>query len=154
METDGQVVQYLIDGASRSDAALIAAAAAAVHGSAVLVDPLAGPVHSSPRTAAPAGTRAAAAAQDGRPCPQGVTVRRANGATLVLTPGQDISARRTDLVARTTTASSTSAPAAPKNCGPRKCASTPQPHASCSTDTPNSPQQSSAPRPPTPPSHA
>ncbi|HBF78527.1 MAG TPA: PucR family transcriptional regulator [Streptomyces sp.] len=104
METEGQVVQHLVEGAARSGAALIAAAAAAVHGWAVLVDPIAGVVYSEPRSAASAGARAAAAAQNSKTTIRqaGVTVRRVAGAALVVSPGTGTSARRADLVTRTT----------------------------------------------------
>ncbi|MBV7674271.1 helix-turn-helix domain-containing protein [Streptomyces halstedii] len=103
METEGQVVQHLVEGAARSGAALIAAAAAAVHGWVVLVDPVAGVLYSEPQSAASAGARAAAAAaQKSKTLDRGVTVRRVAGVSLVVSPGTTTSARRADLVTRTT----------------------------------------------------
>ncbi|MGW6460502.1 helix-turn-helix domain-containing protein [Streptomyces sp. NPDC055078] len=103
MDSDSLVMRRLFAAAARSGASLIAEAAAAVGGWAVLVDPIAGAVYSSPCAAAPKGVNAAAvaetpSAETGAEC---TLVRRVAGAALVVRPGVDTSARRADLVART-----------------------------------------------------
>ncbi|MGW6600225.1 helix-turn-helix domain-containing protein [Streptomyces sp. NPDC055036] len=108
MDSDGLVARRLIEAAARSGAALIAETAAAVSGWAVLVDPTAGAVYSSPERAAAAGTSAAAgarntAARSGEADGDGdTTVRQVVGAALVVHAGPDVSARRVELVTRTT----------------------------------------------------
>ncbi|MER8072161.1 hypothetical protein ABTZ59_28095, partial [Streptomyces sp. NPDC094034] len=118
MDSDGLVARRLIEAAARSGASLIAETAAAVSGWAVLVDPTAGAVYSSPERAAAAGTSAAAgarntAARSGNADGDGdaygdaygdgdTTVRQVVGAALVVHAGPDVSARRIELVTRTT----------------------------------------------------
>ncbi|MFE3137924.1 helix-turn-helix domain-containing protein [Streptomyces scopuliridis] len=112
MDNDGLVARRLIEAAARSGAALIAETAAAVSGWAVLVDPTTGPVYSSPDRAAAAGTSAAAgagSAAGGGAARSGdadggsdTTVRQVVGAALVVHAGPDVSARRVELVTRTT----------------------------------------------------
>ncbi|MFD7286490.1 helix-turn-helix domain-containing protein, partial [Streptomyces sp. NPDC059863] len=108
MDSDGLVARRLIEAAARSGASLIAETAAAVSGWAVLVDPTAGAVYSSPERAAAAGTSAAArarntAARSGDADGDGdTTVRQVVGAALVVHAGPDVSARRIELVTRTT----------------------------------------------------
>ncbi|MFE4533663.1 helix-turn-helix domain-containing protein [Streptomyces scopuliridis] len=108
MDNDGLVARRLIEAAARSGASLIAETAAAVSGWAVLVDPNTGPVYSSPDRAAGWGTSAAARA-DGTAARSGdagggsdTTVRQVVGATLVVHAGPEVSARRVELVTRTT----------------------------------------------------
>ncbi|PVE11937.1 helix-turn-helix domain-containing protein [Streptomyces scopuliridis] len=108
MDHDGLVTRRLIEAAARSGAALIAETAAAVSGWAVLVDPTTGAVYSSPDRAAAAGTSAAAGA-GGAAARSGdsdggsdTTVRQVVGAALVVHAGPDVSARRVELVTRTT----------------------------------------------------
>ncbi|MFD4831245.1 PucR family transcriptional regulator [Streptomyces uncialis] len=104
MDSDAVVIRRLIAAAARSGAQLIAEAAHTTGGWAVLADPIAGAVYSTPPDAAEDGIRAAAAppATDaGETTP--VTVHPAAGAFLVLCPGTDTSSRRADLVATATT---------------------------------------------------
>ncbi|MFJ9213834.1 helix-turn-helix domain-containing protein [Streptomyces sp. NPDC102264] len=120
MDSDGLVARRLIEAAARSGASLIAETASAVSGWAVLVDPTTGAVYSSPDRAAAAGVSAAAEAGSavgaGGPAGAGggrarsgdtdggagTTVRQVVGAALVVHAGPDVSARRVELVTRTT----------------------------------------------------
>ncbi|WP_245876691.1 helix-turn-helix domain-containing protein [Streptomyces uncialis] len=104
MDSDAVVIRRLIAAAARSGARLIAEAAHTINGWAVLADPIAGAIYSTPPDAAEDGIRAAAAppATDaGETTP--VTVHPVAGAALVLCPGTDTSSRRADLVATATT---------------------------------------------------
>ncbi|MFC9431473.1 helix-turn-helix domain-containing protein [Streptomyces sp. NPDC056987] len=98
MYSNALVVRRLMQAATRSGALLIKEAAALVDGWAVLADPLAGAVYSTPETAAPDGIRAAAYPQTH----PDLVVRQTAGAVLVIGPGPDTSACRASLVARTT----------------------------------------------------
>ncbi|MEV6418300.1 helix-turn-helix domain-containing protein [Streptomyces sp. NPDC051662] len=106
MDNDGLVARRLIEAAARSGAALIAETAAAVSGWAVLVDPTAGAVYSSPERAAAAGISAVAGARNtaarSADADSDTTVRQVVGAALVVHAGPDVSARRVELVTRTT----------------------------------------------------
>ncbi|MBZ6227718.1 hypothetical protein [Streptomyces olivaceus] len=95
---DAEVGERLMAAAARSGSDLIAKAAVLVDGWAVLVDPPAGAVHSGPASAAGAGVHAAATAET-RP---ELVMRPVAGAVLVAHPAEGTSARRADLVARTT----------------------------------------------------
>ncbi|MFE9457734.1 helix-turn-helix domain-containing protein [Streptomyces californicus] len=90
----------LLRAATGSGARLIAEAASLVQGWAVLADPIAGAVYSSPAAAAADGVHAAAAPQDH---PYSVQLPAA-GAVLVLTPAPATSAEHTGHVAATTAA--------------------------------------------------
>ncbi|MER5985667.1 helix-turn-helix domain-containing protein [Streptomyces sp. NPDC001787] len=88
----------LLRAATRSGADLISEAASLIQGWAVLADPIAGAVYSSPATAAADGVHAAAAP---RKHPHRV-LRPAAGAVLVLGPAPTVPADRTGLVITTT----------------------------------------------------
>ncbi|MEV1048140.1 helix-turn-helix domain-containing protein [Streptomyces sp. NPDC049916] len=90
----------LMRAATRSGAHLISEAATLIGGSAVLADPIAGAVYSTPAVAAATGVQAAAHPRDH---PHHV-LRPAAGALLVLHPSSAVSAEHTDLVAATTSA--------------------------------------------------
>ncbi|MFF6975571.1 helix-turn-helix domain-containing protein [Streptomyces tsukubensis] len=94
---DRTAVRRLIHAAAHSSALLIAEAAALTGGWAVLVDPLAGAVHSTPASAAPSGVRGAA---HPRAHPH-LTVRPVAGAVLVVSPGRGTPVERTELIAAT-----------------------------------------------------
>ncbi|MGY3676808.1 helix-turn-helix domain-containing protein [Streptomyces sp. TE33382] len=90
----------LLRAAARSGADLISEAASLIEGWAVLVDPIAGAVYSTPTTAAADGVRTAAAPREH---PRRV-LRPAAGAVLVLAPASTVPADRTGLVLATTAA--------------------------------------------------
>lgn len=90
----------LLRAAMRSGAHLVSEAAILVQGSAVLADPIAGAVYSTPATAAADGVHAAAHPQDR---PHHVQ-RPAAGAVLVLHPAPTVPAEHVGLVAATTAA--------------------------------------------------
>lgn len=90
----------LLRAATRSGAHLISEAAALIGGSAVLADPIAGAVYSTPATAASDGVHIAAHPQDHPHC----VLRPAAGAVLVLAPAPTVPAEHTALVAATTAA--------------------------------------------------
>ncbi|MFE3097741.1 helix-turn-helix domain-containing protein, partial [Streptomyces sp. NPDC059248] len=90
-------VRRLTHAATHSAALLITEAAALADGWAVLVDPVAGPVHSAPPGAGPSGARAAAHPQ----AHAHLTIHHAAGGTLVLGPGRTTPADRVALIART-----------------------------------------------------
>ncbi|MEI7034769.1 helix-turn-helix domain-containing protein [Streptomyces pratensis] len=90
----------LLRAATRSGAHLISEAAALIGGSAVLADPIAGAVYSTPATAASDGVHAAAHPQEH---PRHV-LRPAAGAVLVLAPAPTAPAEHTALVAATAAA--------------------------------------------------
>ncbi|MFB8441242.1 helix-turn-helix domain-containing protein [Streptomyces niveus] len=98
MDTDALVVRRLMDAAARSGALLVTEAATLVDGWAVLADPVAGAVYSSPAGAGSDGVRAAASPESH---PR-LVMRPAAGALLVVGPGSGTAPRRTALVARTT----------------------------------------------------
>ncbi|MFF9896455.1 helix-turn-helix domain-containing protein [Streptomyces longispororuber] len=95
-----QVVRRLTRAATRSGASLVAETAALVDGWAALVDPLAGVVHSTPRSAGAAGLRAVT-----QPQPHSRLslhqVSGAGGPVLVLAPAAGVSASLATLTART-----------------------------------------------------
>ncbi|MEU5164038.1 helix-turn-helix domain-containing protein [Streptomyces sp. NPDC020875] len=95
---DHLAVRRLTHAATHSAALLIAEAAVLAEGWVVLVDPVAGPVHSAPPGAGPSGARAAASPQA---YPQ-LTVHHVAGGVLVLGPGRATSPERAALIARTT----------------------------------------------------
>ncbi|RPK93600.1 MULTISPECIES: helix-turn-helix domain-containing protein [Streptomyces] len=90
----------LLRAATRSGAHLIAEAASLVQGWAVLADPIAGAVYSTPAAAAADGVHAAAAPQDH---PHSVQLPAA-GAVLVLAPAPTVPPEHTGHVATTTAA--------------------------------------------------
>ena len=90
----------LLRAATRSGAQLVSEAAVLVQGAAVLADPIAGAVYSTPATAAADGVHAAAHPQDH---PHHVQ-RPAAGAVLVLHPAPTMTAEHVGLVATTTAA--------------------------------------------------
>ncbi|KAB2593759.1 helix-turn-helix domain-containing protein [Streptomyces arboris] len=90
----------LLRAATRSGAQLVSEAAVLVQGAAVLADPIAGAVYSTPATAAADGVHAAAHPQDH---PHHVQ-RPAAGAVLVLHPAPTLPAEHVGLVATTTAA--------------------------------------------------
>ncbi|NEB41772.1 helix-turn-helix domain-containing protein [Streptomyces sp. SID14515] len=90
----------LLRAATRSGAHLIAEAAALVQGWAVLADPIAGAVYSTPASAAADGVHAAAAPQEHPHCVQ----LPAAGAVLVLAPAPTAPPEHTGHVATTTAA--------------------------------------------------
>ncbi|MFI1223139.1 MULTISPECIES: helix-turn-helix domain-containing protein [unclassified Streptomyces] len=90
----------LLRAATRSGAELISEAASLVHGWAVLADPIAGAVYSTPAAAAASGVHAAAAPQEHPHCVQ----RPAAGAVLVLTPAPTVPQDFAAHVAATTAA--------------------------------------------------
>ncbi|MEV4878059.1 helix-turn-helix domain-containing protein [Streptomyces cyaneofuscatus] len=90
----------LLRAATRSGAQLVSEAAVLVQGAAVLADPIAGAVYSTPATAAADGIHAAAHPQDH---PHHVQ-RPAAGAVLVLHPAPTMPAEHVGLVATTTAA--------------------------------------------------
>ncbi|MDX3336683.1 helix-turn-helix domain-containing protein [Streptomyces sp. ME02-6979.5a] len=90
----------LLRAATRSGAHLVAEAAALVQGWAVLADPIAGAVYSTPASAAADGVHAAAAPQEHPYCVQ----LPAAGAILVLAPAPTTPAEHTGHVAATTAA--------------------------------------------------
>lgn len=90
----------LLRAATRSGAHLVAEAAALVQGWAVLADPIAGAVYSTPASAAADGVHAAAAPQEHPYCVQ----LPAAGAVLVLAPAPTTPAEHTGHVAATTAA--------------------------------------------------
>ncbi|MGW1207006.1 helix-turn-helix domain-containing protein [Streptomyces cyaneofuscatus] len=90
----------LLRAATRSGAQLVSEAAVLVQGAAVLADPIAGAVYSTPATAAADGVHAAAHPQDH---PHHVQ-RPAAGAVLVLHPAPTMTAEHVRLVATTTAA--------------------------------------------------
>ncbi|MGW7228347.1 helix-turn-helix domain-containing protein [Streptomyces cyaneofuscatus] len=90
----------LLRAATRSGAQLVSEAAVLVQGAAVLADPIAGAVYSTPATAAADGVHAAAHPQDH---PHHVQ-RPAAGAVLVLHPAPTLPAEQVRLVATTTAA--------------------------------------------------
>ncbi|MGV9316597.1 helix-turn-helix domain-containing protein [Streptomyces sp. NPDC003691] len=91
------VVRRLTHAAAHSSALLISEAATLAGGWAVLVDPLAGAVHSTPGSAAASGVRSAA---QPRAHPH-LTVRPVAGTVLVVCPGRGTAPERTALVAAT-----------------------------------------------------
>ncbi|MCX4967142.1 helix-turn-helix domain-containing protein [Streptomyces sp. NBC_00654] len=100
-EWDGQdAVGRLLRAATRSGADLISEAASVIEGWAVLADPIAGAVYSTPATAAADGVHTAAAPREH---PHRV-LRPAAGAVLVLAPAPTVPADRTGLVLATTAA--------------------------------------------------
>ncbi|MEU0162387.1 helix-turn-helix domain-containing protein [Streptomyces sp. NPDC006261] len=90
----------LLRAATRSGAQLVSEAAVLVQGAAVLADPIAGAVYSTPATAAADGVHAAA---HPREHPHHVQ-RPAAGAVLVLHPAPTLAAEHVGLVATTTAA--------------------------------------------------
>ncbi|MEU0102490.1 helix-turn-helix domain-containing protein [Streptomyces sp. NPDC006267] len=90
----------LLRAAARSGAHLIAEAAALVRGWAVLADPIAGAVYSTPAAAASDGVHAAAAPREHPHCVQ----LPAAGAVLVLAPAPGVSPEHADQVGSTTAA--------------------------------------------------
>ncbi|MET8826324.1 helix-turn-helix domain-containing protein [Streptomyces sp. NPDC004610] len=100
MGGDAEVVQRLLAAAGRSGAGLVAEAARLTGGWAALVDPLAGAVYSTPRSAAADAEHAAT----GPPGDPGPMLHPAAGAVLVIAPADSTPAERTGLVARTTAA--------------------------------------------------
>ncbi|MFE6771941.1 helix-turn-helix domain-containing protein [Streptomyces fimicarius] len=90
----------LLRAATRSGAHLVAEAAALVQGWAVLADPIAGAVYSTPASAAADGVHAAAAPQEHPYCVQ----LPAAGAVLVLAPAPTTPTEHTGHVAATTAA--------------------------------------------------
>ncbi|MFD3971282.1 helix-turn-helix domain-containing protein [Streptomyces cyaneofuscatus] len=90
----------LLRAATRSGAQLVSEAAVLVQGAAVLADPIAGAVYSTPATAAADGVHAVAHPQDH---PHHVQ-RPAAGAVLVLHPAPTMPAEHVGLVATTTAA--------------------------------------------------
>ncbi|MFE9015830.1 helix-turn-helix domain-containing protein [Streptomyces cyaneofuscatus] len=90
----------LLRAATRSGAQLVSEAAVLVQGAAVLADPIAGAVYSTPATAAADGVHAVAHPQDH---PHHVQ-RPAAGAVLVLHPAPTLPAEHVGLVATTTAA--------------------------------------------------
>ncbi|MEW2066969.1 helix-turn-helix domain-containing protein [Streptomyces sp. NPDC007346] len=94
------VADRLLRAATRSGAQLVSEAAVLVQGAAVLADPIAGAVYSTPATAAADGVHAAAHPQDR---PHHVQ-RPAAGAVLVLHPAPTVPAEHVGLVAATTAA--------------------------------------------------
>ncbi|MFZ4277764.1 helix-turn-helix domain-containing protein [Streptomyces arboris] len=94
------VADRLLRAATRSGAQLVSEAAVLVQGAAVLADPIAGAVYSTPATAAADGVHAAAHPQDH---PHHVQ-RPAAGAVLVLHPAPTLPAEHVGLVATTTAA--------------------------------------------------
>ncbi|MFD4023916.1 helix-turn-helix domain-containing protein [Streptomyces sp. NPDC058576] len=95
-----ETADRLLRAATRSGAHLIAEAALLVQGWAVLADPIAGAVYSTPAAAAADGVHAAAAPQEHPYCVQ----RPAAGAVLVLAPGPAVPSERASHVATTTAA--------------------------------------------------
>ncbi|WP_432151145.1 helix-turn-helix domain-containing protein [Streptomyces sp. bgisy029] len=94
------VADRLLRAATRSGAQLVSEAAVLIQGSAVLTDPIAGAVCSTPAGAAADGVHAAAHPQDH---PHHVQ-RPAAGAVLVLRPAPTVHAEHVGLVATTTAA--------------------------------------------------
>ncbi|PCG85316.1 hypothetical protein CIB93_15125 [Streptomyces sp. WZ.A104] len=99
-DTREAAADRLLRAAMRSGAHLISEAATLINGSAVLADPIAGAVYSTPAIAAATGVRAASHPQDH---PHHV-LRPAAGAVLVLHPAPVVRAEHTALVATTTAA--------------------------------------------------
>ncbi|GAA1886471.1 hypothetical protein GCM10009837_04990 [Streptomyces durmitorensis] len=97
-DTPCRAARRLTQAAGRSDAALIAEAAALAGGWAALVTPAAGALHSHPHSAGPAGVRAAA---HPRSHPH-LTIQPAADAVLVLGPGKATPAPRVALIAQLT----------------------------------------------------
>ncbi|MGW6712731.1 MULTISPECIES: PucR family transcriptional regulator [Streptomyces] len=95
-----ETTDRLLRAATRSGAHLIAEAALLVQGWAVLADPIAGAVYSTPAAAAADGVHAAADPHGHPYCLQ----RPAAGAVLVLAPGPTVSPERAARVATTTAA--------------------------------------------------
>ncbi|MFF4853301.1 helix-turn-helix domain-containing protein [Streptomyces rubiginosohelvolus] len=95
-----ETTDRLLRAATRSGAHLIAEAALLVQGWAVLADPIAGAVYSTPAAAAADGVHAAADPYEHPHCLQ----RPAAGAVLVLAPGPTVSAEQAARVATTTAA--------------------------------------------------
>ncbi|MGW1295290.1 helix-turn-helix domain-containing protein [Streptomyces sp. NPDC002533] len=95
-----ETTDRLLRAATRSGAHLIAEAALLVQGWAVLADPIAGAVYSTPAASAADGVHAAAAPQEHPHCLQ----RPAAGAVLVLAPGPTVSPEQASRVATTTAA--------------------------------------------------
>ncbi|MFI7286901.1 helix-turn-helix domain-containing protein [Streptomyces anulatus] len=95
-----ETADRLLRAATRSGAHLIAEAASLVQGWAVLADPIAGAVYSTPAAAAADGVHAAAAPLEHPHCTQ----RPAAGAVLVLAPAPTVPPGHTEHVATTTAA--------------------------------------------------
>ncbi|MFE7138161.1 helix-turn-helix domain-containing protein [Streptomyces sp. NPDC057644] len=95
-----EATDRLLRAATRSGAHLIAEAALLVQGWAVLADPIAGAVYSTPAAAAADGVHAAAAPQEHPYCVQ----RPAAGGVLVLAPGPAVPSEHASHVATTTAA--------------------------------------------------
>ncbi|MEU4924155.1 helix-turn-helix domain-containing protein [Streptomyces parvus] len=95
-----ETTDRLLRAATRSGAHLIAEAALLVQGWAVLADPIAGAVYSTPAAAAADGVHAAADPREHPYCLQ----RPAAGAVLVLAPGPTVPPERAARVATTTAA--------------------------------------------------
>ncbi|MEV5203172.1 helix-turn-helix domain-containing protein [Streptomyces sp. NPDC053720] len=95
-----EAVGRLMRAAGRSGAHLIGEAASLIDGWAVLADPIAGAVYSTPAAAAAQGVHAAAHPQDHPSC----VAHPAAGAVLVLSPGLKVPGSRTELVTATTAA--------------------------------------------------
>ncbi|MGW6289774.1 helix-turn-helix domain-containing protein [Streptomyces sp. NPDC055107] len=95
-----ETADRLLRAATHSGAQLIAEAADLVRGWAVLADPIAGAVYSTPAAAAADGVHAAAAPLEHPHCAQ----RPAAGAVLVLSPAPTVPPGLTDHVATTTAA--------------------------------------------------
>ncbi|MFB7294360.1 PucR family transcriptional regulator [Streptomyces rubiginosohelvolus] len=95
-----ETTDRLLRAATRSGAHLIAEAALLVQGWAVLADPIAGAVYSTPAAAAADGVHAAADPHEHPYCLQ----RPAAGAVLVLAPGPTVPPERAARVATTTAA--------------------------------------------------
>ncbi|MFJ5050014.1 helix-turn-helix domain-containing protein [Streptomyces sp. NPDC088719] len=95
-----ETADRLLRAATHSGAQLIAEAADLVRGWAVLADPIAGAVYSTPAAAAADGVHAAAAPLEHPHCAQ----RPAAGAVLILSPAPTVPPGLTDHVATTTAA--------------------------------------------------
>ncbi|GHI98009.1 hypothetical protein TPA0905_74800 [Streptomyces olivaceus] len=130
--------------AARSGAELVAEAAVLVDGWAVLVDPLAGAVHSTPANAAGRGVHAALTAETD----PALLLRPVAGAVLVIHPAEATPARLANAVARTTTALLDIRARRAAEMQAPEIACTPPPSASCYEARPTSRPRSSAPRPP------
>ncbi len=127
-----ETTDRLLRAATRSGAHLIAEAALLVQGWAVLADPIAGAVYSTPAAAAADGVHAAADPYEHPHCLQ----RPAAGAVLVLAPGPPSRRSRQPASPRPPRPSWRCAGSGRRSCGASRCGCTPPSSGCCWPGTP------------------
>lgn len=127
-----ETTDRLLRAATRSGAHLIAEAALLVEGWAVLADPIAGAVYSTPAAAAADGVHAAADPHEHPHCLR----RPAAGAVLVLAPGPSVPRSGPPASPRPPRPSWTCAGSGRRSCGASRCGCTPPSSGCCWPATP------------------